>query len=143
MSLLLAMILACGSASTEPAPQPATEAPAGKEAPAEAPASVPTEIDIAGLHAKHSAGEVPILVDVRTQPEWDAGHVPGAVHIPMDEIQSRLGELESHKDGPVYVICASGARSTRVSQQLRNEGYQAVNVKGGTKGWQAAGHPVE
>lgn len=139
------LLIACGSepAAVEAPPAPATPEAAPAPVAAPAPAAAATEIDIAGFHAKHTAGEVPLLVDVRTDDEWNSGHVPGAIHIPMQEIQGRLSELDAHKDGPIYFICASGGRSGRVSAQLRNEGYQAVNVMGGTSGWKAAGYPVE
>ena len=143
MKALVLLLVACGGGVA----QAPAEAPAPTEAPADAPtdkaAEVPSEVDIAGFHTKKEAGEVPVLVDVRTQGEWDSGHVPGAVHIPMDQVQKRMSELEQYKSGPVYVICASGGRSGRVTGELRKAGYQAVTVQGGTKGWQAAGPPVE
>lgn len=147
MNALLALLLACGGSAETPPAAPAPDAPAA--APAPAPAAAPPEgevgdaVDIAELKARLDAGQVPVLVDVRTQQEWDSGHVPGAVHIPMNEIQARQAEIESYKDGPVYFICASGNRSGRVSAQMRKVGYHAVNVEGGTSAWKAAGHPVE
>ncbi len=129
--LALAAFFACATPELVAAP------------PADGVEAVPTGIDISGFHAKHAAGEVPLLIDVRTQGEWDGGHVPGAKHIPMDAVPGRMAELEAHKGDPIYVICASGGRSGRVSAQLRKEGYLAVNVDGGTSGWKAAGYPLE
>mgnify|MGYP000880118061 FL=1 len=81
--------------------------------------------------------DVPV-VDVREQDEWDAGHVPHAIHIPMGEIVERIAEVP---DG-VAVICHSGGRSARVVQYLESQGYTAANVVGGTSAWIAAGHDV-
>lgn len=78
------------------------------------------------------------VVDVREQDEWDAGHVPHAIHIPMGEIVERIAEVP---DG-VAVICHSGSRSARVVQYLESQGYTAANVVGGTSAWIAAGHEV-
>lgn len=78
------------------------------------------------------------VVDVREQDEWDAGHVPHAIHIPMGEIVERISEVP---DG-VAVICHSGGRSARVVQYLESQGYTAANVVGGTAAWIAAGHDV-
>ncbi len=142
----LVALLACGGtqqAAAPEAPAPGSGPEAKPAAPASKPAEVPTEVDIQAFHAAYEAGEVPLLVDVRTPEEWEAGHVPGAVHIPMREIQGRLAELEPHKSDPIYVICASGGRSSRVSEMLRSQGFKAVNVAGGTNGWKAAGYPVE
>ena len=80
------------------------------------------------------------LVDVRERDEFAAGHVPGAVNIPMSEIGGRLDELPAEA---FDVICQAGGRSARVVQALEELGYDATNVEGGTGEWIAAGNPVE
>lgn len=79
------------------------------------------------------------LIDVREQQEWDAGHAPSAVLLPMSELGNRLDELPA---GEFYVICHSGMRSARVTEALQELGHEAVNVSGGMLAWQAAGGPV-
>ncbi len=89
------------------------------------------------------AAEVPadaFLLDVREPGEWTAGHVPGAVHIPMSEINARYQEIQQATE--VYVICRSGARSAQVAQALSGAGWDARNVSDGMIGWQAAGRPM-
>lgn len=78
------------------------------------------------------------VVDVREQDEWDAGHVPHAIHIPMGEVVERLDDVP---DGAA-IICHSGGRSARVVQYLESQGRVAANVVGGTSAWIAAGHDV-
>jgi rhodanese-related sulfurtransferase len=85
-------------------------------------------------------GEGVSLLDVREQDEWAAGHAPGAVHIPLGELPARVGELP--EEGPLYVICRSGGRSARAAAWLNASGWDAVNVAGGMKSWQAEGRPV-
>ena len=80
------------------------------------------------------------LLDVREQDEWDAGHAPQALHIPMSELAGRLGELPENKD--VLVICRSGGRSARVTEYLNANGWDARNVDGGMQSWDAAGRPL-
>ena len=80
------------------------------------------------------------LIDVREVDEFAAGHVPGAVNIPMSVIGGRLEELP---DGAFDVICAVGGRSGRVVEALEARGYDVTNVDGGTNEWIAAGFPVE
>jgi rhodanese-related sulfurtransferase len=80
------------------------------------------------------------LLDVREQDEWDAGHAPDALHIPMSELAGRLGELP--EDRGVLVICRSGGRSARVTEYLNANGWDARNVDGGMQSWQAAGRPL-
>jgi len=80
------------------------------------------------------------LLDVREPEEWEAGHVPGAVHIPLGELGARYTELE--QDRPLYVICRSGARSGRAAQALAGAGWDASNVSDGMVGWHAAGLPM-
>ncbi len=80
------------------------------------------------------------LIDVREPDEYAAGHVPGAVSLPMSSIGDRIDELP---DGAFDVICQAGGRSARVVQALEARGYDATNVDGGTGEWIASGFPVE
>lgn len=80
------------------------------------------------------------LIDVREANEFAAGHVPGAVNIPMSEIGDRLEELP----GEAFdVICQMGGRSARVAEALESRGYDVTNVEGGTGEWISQGRPVE
>ena len=80
------------------------------------------------------------LIDVREVDEFAAGHVPGAVNLPMSTIGEHLDELP---DGAFDVICQAGGRSARVVPAREARGYDATNVDGGTGEWIAAGYPVE
>ncbi|WP_411567373.1 rhodanese-like domain-containing protein [Rhodococcus sp. IEGM 1370] len=82
-----------------------------------------------------------ILLDVREDDEWQAGHAPDAVHIPMGDIPSRAGEVDNQSE--VYVVCKAGGRSARVVEYLNRVGYDAINVDGGMLAWQAAGRPIQ
>jgi len=82
------------------------------------------------------------VLDVRRRAEYSMGHVPGAQHIPLDELPHRIDEVK--RNGPLAVICASGYRSSIASSLLMREGHASVmNVTGGTGGWVRAGYPVE
>jgi rhodanese-related sulfurtransferase len=95
------------------------------------------EITVDELVAARADGPVP-LVDVRQPEEYEAVHVPGAKLIPLADVVARVGEIPT--EGPVYVICQTGARSQRASEFLRTRGIDAVNVAGGTTAWVEAGH---
>lgn len=84
-----------------------------------------------------------VVVDVREQNEWDAGHAPGAIHIPLGELPERLGELpESDETEPLPIVCRSGNRSGRAVAWLSQQGFDVVNVDGGMKQWAVAGKPM-
>ena len=90
-----------------------------------------------------AASEVPAdayLLDVREPEEWEAGHAPAAVHIPLGELGARYTELDAGR--PLYVICRSGGRSAHAAQALAGAGWNASNVSDGMIGWQAAGLPM-
>ncbi|MEV7693662.1 rhodanese-like domain-containing protein [Microbacterium sp. NPDC089189] len=80
------------------------------------------------------------LIDVREVEEFAAGHVPGAVNLPMSTIGEQLDTLP---EGPFDVICQVGGRSARVVQALEARGHDATNVDGGTGAWAEAGFPLE
>ncbi|WP_432562529.1 rhodanese-like domain-containing protein [Kineococcus sp. SYSU DK003] len=80
-----------------------------------------------------------VVVDVREDDEWAAGHAPDAVHVPMGQIPQRLQELP---EGRLYVVCRSGGRSRRTVEWLQGHGVDAVNVEGGMAAWSEAGRPM-
>lgn len=80
------------------------------------------------------------LLDVREGYEWEAGHAPGAHHIPLGELGLRQHELP--EDQQILVICRSGARSRMVTDALTEADYPAANVEGGMSAWEAGGGPV-
>jgi rhodanese-related sulfurtransferase len=99
--------------------------------------------DVPAVDADQGAAlvdEGALLLDVREQDEWDAGHAPAAVHVPMKTVQARQGELP--KDRRIIAICRSGGRSATVTEALNAWGFDAVNLAGGMQDWSAAGHPV-
>jgi len=81
------------------------------------------------------------LLDVREHDEWGAGHVPGAVHIPMRELGPRQAELPT--DRTILCVCRSGNRSAMVTRALADAGYAAENLDGGLQSWEAYGHELE
>jgi len=87
----------------------------------------------------YSAKEA-VIIDVREQNEWDEKHIPGAIHIPIAELNNRLSELEQYKDSPVIMQCLSGRRSAQGAVVLHNSGFKKVyNMDGGILAWDKAG----
>jgi rhodanese-related sulfurtransferase len=76
------------------------------------------------------------VLDVREPVEWSYGHIEGAIHIPLGELTSRLGEVP---EGQILVVCKVGARSARAVGWLVQQGREAVNLDGGMLDWDAAG----
>ncbi len=81
-----------------------------------------------------------LLVDVRSGSEFASGHIPGAVNIPMDQIEARLDDLG--RDLPVVFICQSGKRARMTAGLLEPYQRQITVLAGGTKAWIEAGFPV-
>lgn len=91
------------------------------------------------LRARQLAGPVTII-DVRTPSEYAAGHVPGAINLPLD----RLSCDQVPKADTIYVICQGGVRSRKACEQLVAGGLtNIVDVAGGTNAWRNAGLPLE
>lgn len=90
--------------------------------------------------AARLADDGAVLLDVREDKEWQAGHAPNAVLLPMSRLQDEQHVIP--RDRKIVAICRSGARSGRVTIALNHAGYEAVNVAGGMQQWAAAGLPV-
>ncbi len=80
------------------------------------------------------------LVDVRELAEFVAGHVPGAIHLPLSEWPEAAAAVPA---GQVHVICAKGGRSQKAAEYLAARGHDAMNIDGGTMRWVDSGFPVE
>ena len=84
-----------------------------------------------------------LILDVREDKEFSAGHIPKAKHIPLGQLASRLQELEKFKAKPVLVTCRSGQRSARACGMLKKAGFETVyNQAGGIIAWERANLPV-
>ena len=94
-------------------------------------------ITVEALKERITAGTATFILDVRTPGEYygPLGHIEGARLIPVPELAQRLGELADVKEGPIFVICHAGGRSTRATRMLLDAGFQAVNVAGGMQAW--------
>jgi rhodanese-related sulfurtransferase len=102
-------------------------------------APTPKEVDRAEARQMIDAGAQ--LVDVRADHEWEAGHLPGAVHIPLADLPTRVGEID--KDRPVILYCRGGNRSTMATTALAEAGYDAAKLSEGATGWEEEGLEFE
>jgi rhodanese-related sulfurtransferase len=80
------------------------------------------------------------LLDVREDDEWTAGHIDGALHIPLGQLAARLDELP--KERTIVAVCRSGGRSEAAVRGLRKLGYEAENLEGGVNAWDRAKLPL-
>lgn len=94
---------------------------------------IQTELDPAQVSEKIAEGAQ--LIDVRQDYEWDAGHIDGAVHIPLEHLPGQTEEID--RDRPVVFQCRSGSRSAFATQIFRASGFDAYNLAGGLQAWVA------
>jgi rhodanese-related sulfurtransferase len=101
--------------------------------------SLPSEIQPAQAYEMYQNGAY--FLDVRTQAEWDQGHIARSTLIPLDSLPGRLSELPRDQD--IVVICRSGVRSKEGAAILRQAGFTRVTcMTGGLQAWVAAGYPL-
>lgn len=82
----------------------------------------------------------PVILDVRSAREYDAGHIADSILIPVQVLQGRIGELDEHKDRTIFIYCRSGNRSTVASRMLNDKGYmKVVNLRHGLNDWRRSG----
>ena len=89
--------------------------------------------------AEERLGELTLL-DVRTNQEWNEGHVPGAVHIPLSQLQERAAEVPEGK--PVAVMCGGGTRSAIAASVLDGMGYRVFDLAEGYSGYLEGRQPA-
>lgn len=84
-----------------------------------------------------------LVLDVRETGEWGAGHITGARHITLGQLDKRLSELEKFKEKPIIVVCATGNRSASACGQLKKHGFGKVySLGGGISAWRDASLPL-
>jgi molybdopterin/thiamine biosynthesis adenylyltransferase/rhodanese-related sulfurtransferase len=100
----------------------------------------PTFREVNAAEAVALAREGYRVIDVREQPEWDAGHVADATFLPLADLRERIGEVEPDLDARLLLHCASGVRSARASNWLTQMGYtDVVNMKAPIGHWKEQG----
>lgn len=98
------------------------------------------EISTPDTHALLAAPEPPLLLDVREQEEWQEGHLPGAIHVPRGNLESRVETLVPDRGREIVVYCAGGARSAFAAKSLAELGYERVqSMAGGFADWKRNG----
>jgi rhodanese-related sulfurtransferase len=102
------------------------------------------EIDIEGYQKMLEAAQPHVLVDVREDHEWAAGHAAGAVHLGKGVIERDIETKIPDKNARLVLYCGGGFRSALAADNLRKMGYRdAISLDGGWKAWQKAGLPME
>lgn len=91
--------------------------------------------------AQRLIGEGAQVVDVRDEHEWEAGHIAGAKHVPLPELNERAGEID--RERPVILYCRGGTRCEMAAEALEAAGYDAAKLEGGVVGWAEEGLPME
>jgi phage shock protein E len=85
-----------------------------------------------------------VIVDVRTPEEFQQGHVPNAINVPLSEIIENPAILKSSKEKPIVLYCRSGYRAVKAAEALQKEGHQNLrHLEGDMQGWLTAGLSVE
>jgi len=97
-------------------------------------------VEVTPLAAEDLISAGALVIDVREQDEWSAGHAPDARLIPMSQVESRVGEVR--RGASAVIVCRTGGRSHAIAQVLNSHGIDAVNLSGGMRAWEQAGLPV-
>ncbi len=106
-------------------------------------AGAPGEISSSEALALQKTGAPLVFVDVRTPEEFAAGHVPGAINVPRDQLPQRLAEFDAAQD-TVVLYCERGPRALAAAATLKSAGFTKVrHLTGDMSGWRSAGLPVE
>jgi phage shock protein E len=128
--LIGVLFLVCAGAGL---PAAAQHAPVEKDA---------AETSATNLHDEMVTGSKLLVIDVREPKEFEAGHVPGAVNIPIDELAKMIGAMDVSKDTTVVTVCEHGGRSSRAAVELKKLGFKTTSFCR-LDGWKEKGYKVE
>jgi molybdopterin/thiamine biosynthesis adenylyltransferase/rhodanese-related sulfurtransferase len=102
------------------------------------------EVSSLEVHGRIDEVERPLLLDVREQDEWQEGHLPGAIHVPRGNLESRVEALIPDKSREIVIYCAAGSRSAFAAKSLSELGYDNVaSMAGGFVDWKRNGFDVQ
>jgi molybdopterin/thiamine biosynthesis adenylyltransferase/rhodanese-related sulfurtransferase len=102
------------------------------------------EIDSSSAATLLEGDDRPVFLDVRERDEWDEGHIPGAIHLPRGNLESRIENAVGDRSRRIVVYCASGARSAFAAKTLEELGYEdPVSLAGGFTDWKRNGFPTQ
>ncbi len=135
VSLALAVALGGCGASPSASARPAAAAPAAATT-----LTLPATVDAKTVNELRNNPDV-LIIDVREDYEYAAGHIAGATLIPLGQLSSRLSEIP--KDKTVVAVCRSGNRSGQATELLRQAGYDVHNMAGGMISWEQAGLDIQ
>lgn len=122
MVVLVAAALSCGPMAADPG----------------------TSIEPSELAARIASGKAPAILDVRTADEFAAGHIPGAVNVPLNELAERLPGLKLAPTQEIVVHCQHGGRAAKAESILRESGYTNVrDLSGHMEAWSKGGYPLK
>ena len=97
--------------------------------------------EVSPSEAKERIGGGAQLIDVRTELEYEAGHIPGSRHVPLSEVQAESASLD--RGQPVILYCRTGNRSGPAADAFAASGWDAASIEGGLTGWAEAGFELE
>ena len=109
--------------------------------------TLPKEVGVITLHERYDRGKPPILLlDVRGEDEFKGhlGHIEGAYHLPIDQMEERLEEIKAFKHSEIITVCKFGGRSMQAAAFLKSEGFEDVkNLRGGMLAWNSRGYRID
>ena len=130
----LVLLLLLGALALTACGSPATPPPVDLQ-------KLPVDVSVGMVESLRQQPEV-MLIDVREPDEYQAGHIPGAVLIPLRDLPNHLNEIP--KDKTVVAVCHSGNRSAKATDFLRQTGFDNVhNMQGGMVAWEQAGYEIQ
>jgi rhodanese-related sulfurtransferase len=102
------------------------------------------ETNVHEVHKRLQQGDEFHLVDVREESEWNAGHLPGAIHLGKGIIERDIEKKIPDQNTEIVLYCGGGFRSALVADNLQKMGYtNLISMDGGFSGWKEAGYPLE
>lgn len=102
------------------------------------------ECTIDEMRARQAKGDKFLLVDVREESEWAAGHIPGAIHLGKGVIERDVETKIPDQSTPLVLYCGGGFRSALAADNLQKMGYtNVISMDGGVRGWKEKGLPLE